>query len=66
MVWLKDRQNKKLGISDEKVHYINFEDYDYSFIRTGKDLHEYAKSKIKDDGKYYLFFDKIQVILEFE
>lgn len=54
------------GISDSQIIYINFEDYDYSFIRTGKDLHEYVKAKIVTEERYYLFFDEIQVVPEFE
>lgn len=54
------------GIEEEHIVYINFEDYDYSFIKTGMDLHEYIKNQIKDEEKYYIFCDEIQVIPEFE
>lgn len=54
------------GIADSQIIYINFEDYDYSFIRTGMDLHEYVKKKIISDKIHYLFFDEIQVVPEFE
>lgn len=54
------------GISDSQIIYLNFEDYDYSFIRTGKDLHEYVKNKIISEDMYYLFFDEIQIVPEFE
>ncbi len=57
---------KVSGIEDKHIIYINFEDYDYSFIKTGMDLHEYVKKQIKSDKKYYIFFDEIQVIPEFE
>lgn len=57
---------KEAGIEENKIIYINFEDYDYSFIKTGMDLHEYVKKQIKDDEKYYMFFDEIQVVPEFE
>lgn len=57
---------RKEGIEEFQIIYINFEDYDYSFIRTGHDLHEYVKNKIITENKYYLFFDEIQVIPEFE
>ncbi|MBO5303154.1 MAG: ATP-binding protein [Lachnospiraceae bacterium] len=57
---------RKEGITDEQILYINFEDYDYAFIRTAMDLHEYVKEKLAPDIKYYLFFDEIQVIPEFE
>ncbi len=54
------------GIEDSQIIYINFEDYDYSFIQTGKELHEYVKKKIISKERHYLFFDEIQVIPEFE
>lgn len=57
---------KKQGIVQEQIIYINFEDYDYAFIRTGQDFHEYVKTKITLDHKYYLFFDEIQTVPEFE
>lgn len=57
---------KEQGVSEEQIVYINFEDYDFSFIRTGMDLHEYVKKQIKEEKKYYLFFDEIQVVPEFE
>ncbi|MCD7921676.1 MAG: ATP-binding protein [Clostridiales bacterium] len=54
------------GIAESQIIYLNFEDYDYSFIRTGKELHEYIKEKIVTQEKYYLFLDEIQTIPEFE
>ncbi|MCD7865696.1 MAG: ATP-binding protein [Clostridiales bacterium] len=54
------------GIAESQILYLNFEDYDYSFIRTGKDLHEYIKEKIVTPEKYYLFLDEIQTIPDFE
>lgn len=57
---------KVSGVSEEQIIYINFEDYDYSFIKTGTDLHEYVKGKIINKEKYYLFFDEIQVVDDFE
>lgn len=57
---------KEQGISEKQIIYINFEDYDYSFIKTGNDFHEYVKDRILINEKNYLFFDEIQVIPEFE
>ncbi|MBO5353858.1 MAG: ATP-binding protein [Lachnospiraceae bacterium] len=54
------------GIKRSQILYVNFEDYDYSFLRTGKDLYEYIKERLVSEEKYYLFFDEIQVIPEFE
>ena len=57
---------KEQGIQKEQIIYINFEDYDYTFIQSGKDLHEYIKEKIVTPEKYYLFLDEIQVVPDFE
>lgn len=57
---------KEQAVSDEQILYLNFEDYDYSFIQTGMDLHEYVKKQITQEKKYYLFFDEIQIVPEFE
>lgn len=57
---------KEQGIDETQIIYINFEDYDFSFIKTGKDLHEFIKGKIVTGEKYYLFFDEIQTVSEFE
>lgn len=54
------------GIKKEQIIYLNFEDYDYSFLKTGKELHDYVKERLQNEKKYYLFFDEIQVIPEFE
>ncbi len=54
------------GVSEEKILYINFEDYDYSHLIDGKALHEYVKAYISNEGMYYLFFDEIQMVAEFE
>ena len=57
---------KNKGINSSQIIYINFEDEDYSFIKNDKDLHEFVKSKIINDGKYYLFFDEIQNVENWE
>ncbi len=54
------------GVSKEQILYLNFEDYAYSFIRTGEDLYEYIKKKLVTEDKYYIFFDEIQTVPEFE
>ena len=58
---LKDR-----NIDDAHIIYINFEDYDYIDYTDPKKFNVYVKSKIKDDKKYYLFFDEIQSVNDFE
>ena len=57
---------KKKGIDDEHVIYINFEDFDYEEYTDPKKLNDYIKEKIKDDKKYYIFFDEIQNVNSWE
>jgi len=54
------------GIKKENIIYINFEDLEMSFIKNEIDLNNYIKEKIKLKGKYYLFFDEIQNVDNWE
>lgn len=53
-------------VSKDHIIYINFEDFAYEEIKTAKLLYELVKSKMIDDEKYYMFFDEIQHVSEFE
>ena len=57
---------EELKIDDAHIIYINFEDVEYAFIKDYLDLNHYVKEKIIDDKKYYLFFDEIQLVTEWE
>ena len=57
---------KDSGVNKEKIIYINFEDIEMSFIKNDMDLNDYIKKQIKDDEKYYLFFDEIQNVIDWE
>ena len=57
---------KENNIDDSHIIYINFEDYDYEEYTDPKKLNNYVKEKIIDDKKYYIFFDEIQNVLEWE
>ena len=57
---------KEKGIEKKQIIYINFENEDYSFIKNDMDLHNYIKEKIINKEKYYLFFDEIQNIKDWE
>ena len=55
------------GVEENYIIYINFEDYKYRKISNADALYEYMEAQMKDDdGKYYLFFDEIQNVDEFE
>lgn len=61
---IDELKNKK--IKDEQIIYINFEFEDYSFIKNDVDLHNFIKEKIVNKDKYYLFFDEIQNVENWE
>jgi len=53
-------------IAKDHIIYINFEDVDYSDIKDYKDLNNYIINLIKDEKKYYLLFDEIQNVENWE
>lgn len=57
---------KKEGIASENIIYINFESKEYSNIKNDDDLHLYIKEKINNNNKYYLLFDEIQNVTNWE
>ena len=57
---------EKRGIDKDHIIYINFEDYDYQNYTDPKKLYEYIKLQIKDEKKYYIFFDEIQNVNSWE
>ena len=57
---------KENGIEDSHIVYINFEDYKYHKLTDADAFYEYVDQKIVDESKYYLFFDEIQNVNNFE
>ena len=58
---------KCLGINDENIIYISFENVKYKNIKTSEDLDKVVLDKVKDiEGKVYLLFDEIQLVDEWE
>lgn len=57
---------KEKGVSEKQIIYINFEDEDYAFIENDMELHKYIKEKIINKEKYYLFFDEISRVKDWE
>ncbi len=54
------------GIVNEQIIYINFEDYKYRTLTNPDKFYEYVENKIVSEKKYYLFFDEIQNVEDFE
>ena len=57
---------KDKGIKDEQIIYVNFEYIDYIDITNAKALNNYIENKLITKNKYYLFFDEIQNVTEWE
>lgn len=57
---------KAQGISDDHIIYVNFEFIEFEELTDYKKLNEYVKKRMKDDKLYYLFFDEIQSVKNFE
>ncbi|QTQ16006.1 ATP-binding protein [Treponema parvum] len=55
-------------IDADEAHkiFINFEDLQFNALKDELDLYKYVKNLINDDQKYYLFFDEIQNVANFE
>lgn len=56
----------KSGVKEKNIVYMNFELTDYSDIKTSKELDKHIKDRINNTNKYYLFFDEIQYVKEWE
>lgn len=65
---LLEQIKEELLVNIDKNHiiYINFEDVTYSDIENFKDLNNYIVDLMKDENKYYLLFDEIQNIKNWE
>ena len=61
-----DELIKDNNIKESQIIYINFEFEDYSFIKNDMDLNDYIVKKMTSNEKYYLFFDEIQNVLNWE
>lgn len=57
---------REQGIREDAIIYVNFEDYKYHKISNADALYEYVEEKLMGEGKYYLFFDEIQNVDDFE
>ena len=62
---IKDELLEK-GIAEDKIIYLNLEDMDFDYIVNASDLNIEIKSRISNDGKYYVFLDEVQHVENFE
>ena len=52
--------------NNDELDDFNFEDIDMSFIKNDMDLNTYIKKQMTKKEKYYLFFDEIQNVVNWE
>ncbi len=57
---------KNNGIQDDHIVYLDFEQFSNQELLSSKNLNQYIQSLIVDKQKYYLFFDEIQNVDEWE
>lgn len=57
---------KERNIDENHIIYVNFEFIEFEDLTDYKELNKYIKERIKDDKLYYLFFDEIQNVENFE
>ena len=57
---------KTKGIDEKHIIYVNFEFIEFEELTDYKKLNTYVKERIQDDEMYYLFFDEIQNVDNFE
>lgn len=57
---------KQRKVDEEHIIYINFEFIEFEKLTDYKELNKYVKDKIQDEKMYYLFFDEIQNVENFE
>lgn len=56
---------KKQGVEDNRIIFINFEDYDFANLRNPDKLYAYIKERLVEGKMTYIFLDEIQQVSEF-
>lgn len=57
---------KDIGVEDNRIIYLNFEDYRIREYKDTDKLYDYLESEIRLEKKTYLFLDEIQEVENFE
>lgn len=57
---------RSCGVGDEQIIHINFEDVDYDYIETYKDLHSEITKRLVPDKMNYIVLDEVQRVSGFE
>ena len=65
LMLIRDELQSK-GIAPENIVYINFENLDFSDLKTAEMLHGYVKKLMTGKDRYYFLFDEIQEVKHWE
>lgn len=57
---------KSIGVEDDQIIAINFEDLEYEELCEYKVLYDYLKERLLSDKTTYIFLDEIQKVPQFE
>lgn len=57
---------KSIGIKEEQIIAINFEELEYEELCDYKKLYAYIKERLVDNETMYIFLDEIQRVIDFE
>ncbi len=57
---------RTIGVEDDQIVSINFEDFDFIDITDSRKLYEYIKPLLIEGKPMYLFFDEIQHVNDFQ
>ncbi len=55
-----------MGVGDDRIIYINFENLDNDDLLDYTVLHSYLVSKLAENEMTYIFLDEIQRVMEFQ
>lgn len=56
---------KEQGVEDDRIIFINFEDYDNAGLKKPDKLYGYIKERLVSGKMNYIFLDEIQQVLDF-
>jgi len=64
---LKLIRNEASNVTDEEhIIFINFEDAEFDDIVSYRELNRYVEDRMKDNRRYYVFLDEIQMVENWE
>jgi len=54
------------GVDKNRIIFINFELFEFAHLKTAEALHRHIDALVDQNGKYFVFFDEIQLVADFE